>query len=116
MSAGKYNIEIEKKATYNKVFTYYASYTSATDNVPYDLTGCTIVAAIKKAITDASTILSFTTSIVDADAGKFSISLTPAQTASIGFDKGVYDVRVTFPGGDSYRVVEGNVVVTKGVA
>ena len=118
MSAGKYNIEIEKKATYNKVFTYYSTFVADGDagNVVYDLTGCTIVAAIKKAITDTSTILSFTTSIVDAEAGKFSISLSPAQTSSIAFDKGVYDIRVTFPGGDSFRVLEGNVVVSKGVA
>lgn len=118
MSAGKYNIEIEKKATFAKTLQLFSTYLGAGNagNVPLNLTGATVTAAIKKSINDAAIKIAFTCTIVDASLGKFKIELSAAQTAALDIDKGVWDVRVVFASGAAERPVEGNVVVSKGVA
>lgn len=118
MSAGKYNIEVEKKATFSKTLQLFSTYISAgnVDNVPLNLTGATITAAIKRSINDAAIKIAFTCTIVDAALGKFNISLSAAQTAALDIDKGVWDVRIVFPSGAAERPVEGTVAVSKGVA
>lgn len=118
MSAGKYNIEIEKKATFSRDFVVYSTYISAGNvgNVPLDLTGATVSAKIKRKVTDSAALISFTAAVVDAAAGTFRLSLTAAQTASLAFDVGVYDVLITFPSGTVVKFIEGNVVLGKTVS
>lgn len=117
MSAGKYNIEIEKKATYTRDFVLYSTYISAGNvgNVPIDLTGASVAAKIKRRAGDATALISFTAVVVDAENGVFRLSLTAAQTAALAFDVGVYDVLITFPSGNVEKFIEGNVVLGKTV-
>lgn len=117
MSAGKYNIEIEKKATFTRDFTLYSTYISAGNagNVKLDLTGATVAAKIKRKASDAAALATFSTAVVDAEEGIFRISLSAAQTAALNFDVGVYDVLITFPSGVVEKFIEGNVVLGKTV-
>jgi hypothetical protein len=119
MAAGKYNIIIEKKATFRKVFTLYTTYLGEGNagNVPLNLENASITAKIKKKETDASAVITFTSGLVsDGTDGKFKIELSAAQTAALAFEVGVYDVLVTFPTGDVVKYVEGNVVLDKTVS
>lgn len=127
MAAGKMNIIIQKKATFNKTLVLYSGTPTKLnptpadiqldiDNdvlVPIDLTGATITAKMKKNIGDSTSLITFTTSIVDAVAGKWSFSLSAAQTASIAVDNGVYDVLVTYPSTVVDKILEGNVRIDR---
>lgn len=127
MSAGKRNIIIEKKATFNKTDVLYSGKPSKLNPTPADialdiendvlvpvnLTGATVVAKMKKNIGDSTPVITFTTSIVDAVNGKYSFSLTAAQTASLSVDTGVYDVLITLASNQVIKVVEGNVRVDR---
>lgn len=127
MAAGKRNIIIEKKATFNKTDAVYSGKPSKLNPTPADialditnavlvpvnLTGATISAKLKRNINDTTPVIGFTTAIVDAANGKYSFSLTAAQTASLSIDTGVYDVLITLASGQVIKVVEGNVRVDR---
>lgn len=125
MAAGKYNIVIDKKTSFNKTQGHYSGTPSKlnpteadlekdiTDGVlvPVNLTGCTLVAKMKKRIQDTAVVITFTTNIVDAVNGIWSFSLTNTQTANLAVDSGVYDVLLTYPSGFVDKIMEGNVRV-----
>lgn len=118
MSAGKLNIEIEKKATFRKVLTLFSAYfgEGSSENVPLNITGATIEAAIKVTVNDVSPAAVFDVTLISGTNGQFSISMSPADTEALSISKGVYDVLVTLSDGTALRVIEGSVFVTKGVA
>lgn len=114
MEAGKFNILIEKKATFRQDFFLYSQYDKITaTGTAIDLTGVTVTSKIKQRVTDSTAILTFTTYVVDAVAGHIRIELSPAQTASIGWTSGVYDVLLSFPSGDVVKYIEGNVTISR---
>lgn len=107
--AGKYNILIEQGATFQKTITL-----KDTLNQPINLNGAQILSYIKTRITDSDPTVEFTIIIEDAAAGKFSINLTATQTEALDFKTGVYDIEVNI-GGIVTRILEGSVVLSKGV-
>lgn len=114
MEAGKFNILIEKKATFRQDFFLYSQYDKiAGTGTAIDLTGATVSAKIKQRETDTSAILTFNANVISAADGQIRIELTPAQTASIGWTSGIYDILVTFPSGDVVKYIEGNVTISR---
>lgn len=118
MAAAKHNIIIEKKATFTKDFQLFSTYLGKDNvgNVAINLTGATVACKIKKKITDSAAVITMDTAIVNALQGRFRISLSAAQTASLSFDTGVYDILVTFPSGTVEKFIEGTVVLDRTVS
>lgn len=118
MEAGKQNIIINKKASFEFDFFILEAYNPALPpdddgQTPVDLTGCTISAKSKRKITDPTNLFSFTSSIVDPEKGHCRLSLSAAQTSAMTWDTGVWDVFVTFPDGKVVKYLEGNMVLDK---
>lgn len=110
MSAGRYNFEIEAGATFSRTITY----TDATDT-PVDLSGAVLRMQIRdnySAPTAAVSIDSAGNGITMIPVqGQFTITLTPAQTESIEFRQGVYDIEIEYSQGTVERVLEGRVKI-----
>ena len=118
MEAGKQNLIINKKASFRYDFYILSSYdkTKAPDDaaqVAVNLTGCTVVAKAKKNITDTSNLFSFTATIPTPLKGHCRLELTAAQTSSMSWETGVWDVFVTFPSADVVKYLEGTLVLDK---
>ena len=118
MEAGKQNLIINKKASFRFDFYVLEQYdpTLPVDDagqVAVNLTGCTIVAKAKRKIGDSANLFTFTTSIPTPAKGHCRLELTAAQTASMTWDTGVWDVFITFPSGDVIKYLEGNLVLDK---
>jgi hypothetical protein len=94
-------------------FTARVQLVDATDN-KLDLTGYTIIAAIKKSYA-ASTTYSMTVNIVDIDQGVISINVSNSVTSSMKAGRYVYDVVAIASGGTKTRVLEGQFEITAGV-
>tara|TARA_R110001606_G_scaffold207178_1_gene354867 strand:+ start:153 stop:482 length:330 start_codon:yes stop_codon:yes gene_type:complete len=107
MSA-QYNITI------NQNTDFIRSFQVKKNNVILDISGYTFTGRIKNSFhTTGHT--SFTTSIVDAAAGTFTIALTPVQTAALEPGTNVYDVNMLDTANVTSRVLQGNAVAKQGV-
>lgn len=82
---------------------------------PVDLTGCTVAAQIRDTAIAAQPAATITCAITDAAAGKVTLSMAPAVTATLTAGKKVWDMEVTFPSGDKYTYLKGDVTVTTDV-
>ena len=103
------NIIIEQDADYSQQFT------AKTDaGVVIDLTNSTLDGMVRKSFT-ASTATSFTTAIVSATAGTFTLALTDVLTAALERGRHVYDVRVTDSTSTVTRIQEGVATVSPSV-
>ena len=111
MAAGKYNMLIQQGATYNQTITLK----DAAGTTAINITGCTAQAMIREQYTDTTPAATFTCMIPTGTDGKILISLTPTQTSALSFEKGVYDIELTYPSGTKDRILQGNVVVSKEV-
>lgn len=76
----------------------------------YNLTGYTVRSQFRKSHT-SSIGHNFTTTIIDAAAGKVKLSLTPSQSSEIKPGRYVYDIEIESPSGDKYRTLEGSVII-----
>lgn len=118
MQAGKQNLLINKKASFKFDFYVLNSYDPklSPDNAgqnPVDLTDCTIAAKAKKTINDTTNLFTFTATIPEPLKGHCRLTLTAAQTSAMSWDKGVWDVFVTFPSGEVIKYLEGNLILDK---
>lgn len=118
MEAGKQNLIINKKASFDFDFYVLDVYNPAlapddAGQTPVNLTDCTISAKAKKKITDPTNLFTFTATIPTPLKGHCRLSLTAAQTSAMAFDTGVWDVFITFPSGKVVKYLEGNVVLDK---
>ena len=103
------NIIIEQDADYSQQFT------AKTDaGVVIDLTNSTLDGMVRKSFT-ASTATSFTTAIVSATAGTFTLALTDVLTAALERGRHVYDVRVTDSTSTITRIQSGVATVSPSV-
>lgn len=84
---------------------------------PVDLTGSIITAKIARKAGETP-IISFSTEITDAVAGKFKFWLTAAQTAALNYTEAVYDVRIDLGGTGTkvFTYVQGNIPLVKSVS
>jgi hypothetical protein len=105
-------------AQYSDVFIDQGSSYSATipvlksNGLPLDLSGYIARGQIRRNYT-SSAYIDFIAAIVDAEGGLITISLTPAQTASLKPGRHMFDVEVATVGDlDVKRVSEGQIHIT----
>ena len=120
MQAGKYNLLVNKKASFKFDFYVLNTYdkTLSPDNVgqgAVDLTGCTISAKAKAKIDDTAALFTFTATIPEPTKGHCRLTLTAAQTSSMVWKTGVYDVFITFADTSVVKYLEGNLILDKAV-
>ena len=103
------NIIIDQDSNYSQQFE------AKTDaGVVIDLTGSTLDGMIRKSFA-STTATSFTTAIVSATAGTFTLALTDVQSAALERGRHVYDVRVTDSTSTITRIQEGVATVSPSV-
>ena len=104
------NLTVNTGTTFSQIFTLE----SADTNSATDLTGFTATAQMRKH-PGSSSATDFTTSIINATAGRIRVGLTTSQTSILKPGRFMYDVLVTDPSGEVTRVLEGSVLVREGV-
>ena len=104
---GQYDITVQRRGDFDISFQLKDS-----DNVPVDLNGSVVEAQIWSTHRRAK-LADFSVAMVDEGLGKFSLSLTEAQTELLP-DDCYYDVRITDSLGNSYYWVRGTVTVETG--
>ena len=103
------NIIIDQDSDYSQQFE------AKTDaGVVIDLTGSTLDGMIRKSFA-STTATSFTTAIVSATAGTFTLALTDVLTAALERGRHVYDVRVTDSTSTITRIQSGVATVSPSV-
>ena len=107
------NLVIKTGTTFEQVFTLE----DGVSNSPINLTNFGVSAQMRKHRGDNTPtgITTFTCSIYDAVGGKIQIGLSTTQTAELKPGRHVYDVFTTNTTGVVECVIEGSVLVTKGV-
>lgn len=100
-------LEIRQGDTWRESFTLTELAADGVTETPINLTGAVILAQHRTRPT-AVVALNFTVTVTDAVAGKFQLSLSPAQTANLR--GGVYDVQVTLASGDVVTYVPTGIV------
>jgi hypothetical protein len=105
------NLVINTETTFEQSFTLE----STDSSTPVDLSGYTISSQMRKH-PGSSSATTFSTEILNAQAGRIFIGLSTSQTASLKPGRYVYDVLVTDTVvNKTTRVVEGMVLVREGV-
>ena len=103
------NIIIDQDADYSQQFT------AKTDaGVVIDLTNSTLDGMVRKSFA-STTATAFTTAVVTATSGTFTLALTDVQTAALERGRHVYDVRVTDSTSTVTRIQEGVATVSPSV-
>lgn len=105
MTAGNYNIVIEKGATFSKILTLKDS-----ENNPVDLTGVTPVAKLRERSQDNDS-WTFTVTVTDAANGLVSWVMAADVTATIDCSRGVYQMDLIYDDNSVERILTGTVAV-----
>lgn len=107
------DLEVYQGSTFNKSFQWLQGTT------PVNLTGCSI--KMQMALDYSSTrVNEFSTQngsiiITNDILGKFDLKIAAAISSAWVFTKYIYDIEITFPNSDVYRVIQGRVLVDKEV-
>lgn len=103
----------EMQIDQGSTFSYLVSIKNLTDQAPFDLSGYTGTAHMKRSY--KSLTISATFTVVVGLNGIVTLSLTDEQTALIKSGRYLYDVVIESPEGEVYRVIEGIADVTPAV-
>jgi hypothetical protein len=108
MAAGTQDLYIEQNSTYYETIALNDSYGN-----PYNLNGFRISSQAKQSYYSTNTILTFNTSIVDANNGVIALSANSSQTANIltAPPTLVYDVLIKDSSNYVTKVLEGRIFV-----
>jgi hypothetical protein len=110
MKAGKYNIEVQRGAT----FILAVKLTAA--NVAMLLTGYKARAQMRTDYGAATAFLTFTSDdgsiLIDEELGRLELIAPASDTTLITPDEGVWDLELVAPSGIVYRILYGDVLVT----
>ncbi len=112
--AGKFNLDIEQGATFSRVFAWRNA-----SGVAVNMTGYTITVTIRP-FRGSSSVIASSAGVISvtqpngAASGKFTVSMTGANTALLDFTRAVYEIEVS-DGSTDYRLVEGFVYLLRGV-
>lgn len=113
-NAGDKNLEIIIGDTFSKSLTIKDS----SDN-PFDLTGYSFKAQIRKCKNSSSVILEFisptTINITLASIGQIILTASAASTGALAEQNGVYDLYWTDPSGNVRTILEGSVQIIERV-
>lgn len=89
------------------------------DDVAVDLTGCTVRSQFRERINSADPLIDLSTPdeglVLDGPAGKITMTISAAQTASLKIYKGVWDMLIIFPDGSLFRILQGAFEISRGV-
>ncbi len=122
-----HKIEIAQGATFREQIILYSGGTLNQDEIDrltvtevqaltaVDLTGATITGKIRERFDDVSSLVDFTIENRDDVNGTFDITLTSLVTDVLDFDRAMYDIEVTYVGGDVGRELQGRVTFNRGV-
>jgi len=111
MVAGKFDIQIEKGETYNRVFTYKVS------GVAVDISSYTARVTLRESH-GGTEILSLTTEnnrITVNSSGEITLILSAAETEAITQVTGVYDMELLPPANTVIKLLKGTVTFYKEV-
>lgn len=106
--SNKLNLEIPQGTTFKRTITM-----KDTTGLPVNFTGTQLRGAIKETAQDTVPLATFTTTMLNVNT--WEIKLTDTQTNSLNFVKGVYDIEIVWANTDVDRILQGNVVLSKGV-
>jgi hypothetical protein len=124
--AGQLNLEIEKGATFKHTIR-----AQQVDGAPLNVTGCSALLQVRKTKSTTGehiiSLASYTEPVgapspwrvdisVVEDAGRFDINTPATVTATLEAGEWYYDMKVTLPGGEVYRLVEGRMTIDEGVS
>ncbi len=114
MQAAYYDLSMEQGATFRQVFRWQDK-----SRQPFNLTGYTAKLMMRQAVNSPSALKTLTTenggiTLGGAD-GSITLYISPSDTKNIRWESGVYDLALYAPGGDVYRLVEGQVTVSLAV-
>jgi len=104
------NIVINGGADFNQTYDLADQNT----NSAKDLTGHAVSSQMRKHAA-AVGVTTFTTTIVNANAGQVRIGLTTSQTSALKPGRYVYDLMLTAPDNSMTRIIEGMALVREGV-
>lgn len=118
----KYDLEVDKGATYIKHLTWYEpapepNPAKLQHGSPKDLTGYKGELMVREDITDAIpqvTLNSLNGGIAIAN-GTITLRIEASATEAFIFDSGVYDLKLIAPDGTAVRLIEGKVKVSPDV-
>jgi hypothetical protein len=115
MDAGKVNLTIAKKASFDYTFYVLDVYNpkllpNDPAQTPVNLTGCTGTAKVKDKI-GGTVLATFTVTFPNAALGEVLLHLDASVTSALSFTKGVWDIFIAFPSGKVEKYLEGNVVL-----
>lgn len=110
-SAGRLDLTIQQGATFSLQLTFADG-----NGDPIDLTGYAGAAEVRTSYDAATPVATLSVAVTDPTNGVMTLSLTAAQTAALTAPSGgVWDLLLTTPTGDKFRVLEGNVRITAAV-
>ena len=105
------NLVINTGATFTQKFHLE----NVSSNTALDVTGFNVRAKMRKHASSVSCAATFTCSVADAAGGVIQVGLTSTATEVLKAGRYMYDVVVKDSAGEVTRVVEGSVLVRKGV-
>lgn len=118
----KYDLSVDKGATYIKTFTWYdppptPNPQKLLHGAPKDLTGYTGAMQSRPDASDNTILfsLSSATGGISISGGVITIRIEASTTETFDFDTAVYDLKLTAPDGTVTRLVEGKVKVDPNV-
>ena len=104
------NLVINTGATFNQTFTLEDS----ASNSALNLSGYSVLSHMRKHPA-ASTFTDLNAAVLNVNDGTVTVGLTTSQTAPLKAGRYVYDVLITDSSNTTTSVVEGSVLVRKGV-
>lgn len=114
MTAGRYNLTIERGATLDQVFTWKDSTLTAVN-----LTGYTARCQVKRTIGDVSPLLNLTTEnggiTLGGVAGTITLYASDTATGALTGEEGVWDLELISGGGIVKRILQGKVFISPNV-
>lgn len=117
MSAAPFrrNLTIYQGASFDELFTWKAG----KPPTPVDLTGCSALMHVRAQLDSADVLLTLSTAaggiVLGGTAGTVRLLLTPTATAALTWQRGVYDLEISFGAGSVRRLLRGNVKVDREV-
>lgn len=109
MTAGVYDLTIEKGATFRKTI-----YITDSDEVAVDITGYTAQMQIRRTSQSAANFIELTTSnggiTITGAEGKIALYVSDVDTTAITEDRGIYDLEI-FNGTDIVKILRGSVSI-----
>lgn len=114
MNPGRYNITVYQGTTFQ------LSPVWKVDNLPVNLTGYTADMQVRKFVDSTSVLVELSTAngriVINGAIGQINLTLTASQTAALTpADSYIYDLNLTSPGGDVYKILQGSFILNASV-